>query len=183
MILGGWLVVGSWVVLRKCPQCKKPIFHNPVRFLGVEMHVWTPWVPRRCSRCGYAIVPGTSGADHDANEAAKPKSLPAPRRVPNPRRQVYRSYAWTAALNLIVVPLWLWTQWYPALWILGVGHVALTLYALTRACGRCRSSVVFNPGCGLSKGIRTLTPRIPDRCSGCGTPWEENLPDSSGGQS
>ena len=48
------LFIGTalFVLLLRCPRCRKPVTNNPIRILGVELWLSTPWMPRRCSRCG-----------------------------------------------------------------------------------------------------------------------------------
>ncbi len=46
------LVVGLYVMLLRCPRCKKPVLQNSIGVLGREVFIWTPWVPRCCTRCG-----------------------------------------------------------------------------------------------------------------------------------
>lgn len=38
----------------RCPNCRKIVYQNP--YLGFDFGiVFTPWVPRNCSRCGYPL--------------------------------------------------------------------------------------------------------------------------------
>jgi hypothetical protein len=46
------LTVGGFCLALKCPKCRKPVLNNPIRILGIELYVVTPWIPRKCTRCG-----------------------------------------------------------------------------------------------------------------------------------
>jgi len=39
----------------KCPNCGKKVLHNNVKILGIEMKVWTSWIPAECQKCGLVI--------------------------------------------------------------------------------------------------------------------------------
>lgn len=35
-----------------CPKCKKCLLYNPVNIFGLKFWTCTPWIPKRCSKCG-----------------------------------------------------------------------------------------------------------------------------------
>jgi len=45
-----------FVMLLKCPKCKKPVLNNPVNIFGTEVWLTTPWMPKYCSKCGNDLV-------------------------------------------------------------------------------------------------------------------------------
>lgn len=44
--------IGFYCMFLKCPNCGKCATQNPVKILGVELYVFMPWIPERCSKCG-----------------------------------------------------------------------------------------------------------------------------------
>ncbi len=47
-----FLVVGLYTMSLRCPACGKRVLYNPVRLFGVELNMWTSWIPKRYTRCG-----------------------------------------------------------------------------------------------------------------------------------
>lgn len=45
-------VVGGYCTFLKCPNCGKPVLYNPLKILGINFHVWTPRIPKKCTKCG-----------------------------------------------------------------------------------------------------------------------------------
>ena len=43
--------IGLYTISLKCPNCGKRVLHNPVTIFGVELYIWTSWIPKRCSKC------------------------------------------------------------------------------------------------------------------------------------
>lgn len=43
---------GVYCLKLKCPNFGKPVLHNPIKIFGTEMHIWTSWIPKKCSKCG-----------------------------------------------------------------------------------------------------------------------------------
>ena len=50
-----FILTGIGMLALRCQYCKKPIHHNPVWFFGLEIQMWTPWIPRYCSDCGKPV--------------------------------------------------------------------------------------------------------------------------------
>ncbi len=48
-------IVGIYSMSLKCPACKKPAINNPVHIFGLEIWMWTPWIPAHCSKCNTAL--------------------------------------------------------------------------------------------------------------------------------
>jgi hypothetical protein len=46
-----FILTGVGMLSLTCQYCGKPIHNNPVRFFGWEIYMWTPWVPKKCSKC------------------------------------------------------------------------------------------------------------------------------------
>jgi len=46
------LMLGGYCLTLKCPECGKPILHNPINIFGRELYIWTSWIPKRCPKCG-----------------------------------------------------------------------------------------------------------------------------------
>ena len=51
MIMGA-LALGLYTLALRCPNCRKPVLHNPVTLFGSKVWIWTSWVPTRCTQCG-----------------------------------------------------------------------------------------------------------------------------------
>ena len=49
------LVLGLWINTMKCPKCGKPVTYNPIKIFGVNIYFWTPWIPKKCSKCGHEL--------------------------------------------------------------------------------------------------------------------------------
>jgi hypothetical protein len=47
-----FILVALYSLSLKCPKCGKPVLNNPIRVFGVELWLTTPWVPKKCTRCG-----------------------------------------------------------------------------------------------------------------------------------
>ena len=45
-------IIGGYSLSLKCPICGKPVLHNRVKIFGLELNIWTSWIPKRCTRCG-----------------------------------------------------------------------------------------------------------------------------------
>ena len=41
--------------LLKCPKCRKNVTLNLVKIGGIEIWLYTPWIPEKCSHCGEEI--------------------------------------------------------------------------------------------------------------------------------
>lgn len=39
----------------RCPKCGKPVTYNPIKIFGVNIYFWTPWIPKKCSKCGHEL--------------------------------------------------------------------------------------------------------------------------------
>jgi hypothetical protein len=46
------LVFAIYCISLKCPSCGKAVLHNPIKIFGVEVYIWTAWVPKKCTKCG-----------------------------------------------------------------------------------------------------------------------------------
>ena len=44
-------IVGIYTMSLKCPSCGKRVLHNPVKILGIELYIWTSWIPKFCTKC------------------------------------------------------------------------------------------------------------------------------------
>ncbi len=44
--------IAAYCLSLRCPQCKKPVLHNPIRLFGNQIYIWTSWIPKRCPKCG-----------------------------------------------------------------------------------------------------------------------------------
>jgi hypothetical protein len=47
-----FIVIGLYVVNIKCPSCNKSVLYNPINVFGIEINIWTSWIPKNCSKCG-----------------------------------------------------------------------------------------------------------------------------------
>lgn len=52
VLLGLAVFLGIYAGRLKCLNCGKKALYNNVRVLGLEMELWTVWIPKRCQRCG-----------------------------------------------------------------------------------------------------------------------------------
>jgi hypothetical protein len=50
-----FLVIAFYVISLKCPYCKKPILNNPIHIFELEIWLTTPWMPKKCSKCGHDL--------------------------------------------------------------------------------------------------------------------------------
>ena len=50
-----FIALGFYTMSLKCPSCKKPVLNNPIHIFGVELWLTTPWMPKKCSKCGYDL--------------------------------------------------------------------------------------------------------------------------------
>jgi len=46
------VAIGVYCLTLKCPSCGKSVLHNPVKILGNDLYIWTPWIPKSCAKCG-----------------------------------------------------------------------------------------------------------------------------------
>lgn len=46
------VLVGLVSFSLRCPKCKKSALNNPITVFGVEMYIWTSWIPKNCTHCG-----------------------------------------------------------------------------------------------------------------------------------
>lgn len=46
------IVLGGYSMFLKCPECGKPVLHNPISIFGIKFNAWTAWIPENCSKCG-----------------------------------------------------------------------------------------------------------------------------------
>jgi type IV secretory pathway TrbD component len=44
--------IALYTISLKCPNCKKPVINNPIHIFGMEIWLTTPWMPKKCSKCG-----------------------------------------------------------------------------------------------------------------------------------
>ena len=49
------LVFAIYCISLKCPFCGKALLHNPVNLFGMEIYMWTAWIPKKCTKCGEKI--------------------------------------------------------------------------------------------------------------------------------
>lgn len=54
-LIGLFLFNAFFVMSLKCPNCQKPVLNNPIRIFGLEMWLTTPWMPKKCSKCGHDL--------------------------------------------------------------------------------------------------------------------------------
>ncbi len=54
-LLGLFLGVAFYVMNLKCPNCKKPVLNNPIHIFGIELWLTTPWMPKKCTKCGHDL--------------------------------------------------------------------------------------------------------------------------------
>lgn len=50
------IVLGVYLLMLKCPQCRTSIFFRNWSFLGTKLPVWVGWPAHRCSVCGNEIT-------------------------------------------------------------------------------------------------------------------------------
>jgi len=50
-----FLCIAFYTMSLKCPNCKKPVLNNPIHIFGLELWLTTPWMPKKCSKCGYDL--------------------------------------------------------------------------------------------------------------------------------
>ncbi|GEM_PF-2929977 len=53
--------VGLYSMSLRCPNCGWPATRNKVKFFGIEMNMWTPWIPPRCQECNYKLEEENQG--------------------------------------------------------------------------------------------------------------------------
>jgi hypothetical protein len=53
VLMAGVLVFGLLALSVRCPGCGKNVTYNPLFGDPDGLWVYTPWVPRKCPRCGY----------------------------------------------------------------------------------------------------------------------------------
>lgn len=46
------VLLGLGSLSLRCPKCDKLALNNPITVFGVEMYIWTSWIPKNCTRCG-----------------------------------------------------------------------------------------------------------------------------------
>ena len=51
-----YVITGFFIIFLRCPYCYKPVTHNPINFLSVEMMMYAPWIPDNCSKCGFPLT-------------------------------------------------------------------------------------------------------------------------------
>ena len=49
------ILLGIYSMLLKCPNCGKKVLQNSYNILGLEMELWTVWIPKKCQKCGETI--------------------------------------------------------------------------------------------------------------------------------
>lgn len=52
LVFFGTMIAAIWSFTLNCPKCKKNVFYNPI-WRNFPISVYSPFVPRQCSRCGY----------------------------------------------------------------------------------------------------------------------------------
>ena len=50
------LVVHSYSMRIRCPDCATPVGWHMYRFLGLRFEWWNPYVPKQCEWCGHDLT-------------------------------------------------------------------------------------------------------------------------------
>lgn len=48
-------LIGGYCLSLRCPNCRKPVLHNPVKIFDMELYIWTSSIPSKCSKCGTVL--------------------------------------------------------------------------------------------------------------------------------
>jgi hypothetical protein len=54
-LIGLLIGVGLFVLVQRCPRCKKSVLSNPVTLFGTKVWMFTPWCGHSCSKCGHPL--------------------------------------------------------------------------------------------------------------------------------
>jgi hypothetical protein len=49
------LSYGIVAIKLRCPKCNGFRLRTSLEILGQKFYVWTFWIPKKCSRCGYTL--------------------------------------------------------------------------------------------------------------------------------
>lgn len=49
------LAIGGYCISLKCPNCGKPVLHNPLQIFGMDFYIWTSRIPKKCTKCGVQL--------------------------------------------------------------------------------------------------------------------------------